>query len=90
MLARPTVGERKAKCPGRAYRCKQQHEGDTNVGAVTGPNFEVPVDHLRARVHVTAAWELPLEINMFAPLWFRRAEDAESIWSIQRDVGQSQ
>ena len=32
MLARPTVGERKAKCPGRAYLSKE-HEGDTNVDA---------------------------------------------------------
>jgi hypothetical protein len=70
IFPRPTVGKREAKCPGRAYRCKQ-HEGDTNVGAVTGLKFEVSVDHLRARVHVTAGWELPVEINMFAPLWFR-------------------
>jgi len=71
IFARPTVGKREAKCPGRAYRCKQHEGGDTNVGAVTGLRFEVSVDHLRARVHVTAGWELPVEINMFAPLWFR-------------------
>ena len=32
MLARPAVGERKAKCPGRAYP-SNEHEGDTNVDA---------------------------------------------------------
>jgi len=33
ILAGPTVGERKAKCPGRMYRTKE-HEGDTNVDAL--------------------------------------------------------
>ena len=51
ILARPTVGKRKAKCPGRTYRCNQ-HEGDTNVGNVIRLKYEVSVVHLRPPVFI--------------------------------------
>ena len=70
ILARPTVRKRKAKCPGRTYRCKY-HEGDTNTGAVIRLPFEVSLVHLRPHVHVRQAsrWDKSVYALRFPCRW---------------------